>query len=67
MGKRESKSRDQGGKQSKSEQPSTDHRQLKQDPISDKAHRHFSEIDRREGEMDHGETGGNFREVQKEE
>ena len=33
-------------------------------PLMDRAHRHLSEIDRREGEMDHGETGGNFREEQ---
>ena len=27
----------------------------------DRSARHLSEIDRREGEMNHGETGGNFR------
>ena len=39
-----------------------DHAKSREQPVShDSSTRHLSEIDRREGEMNHGETGGNFR------
>jgi hypothetical protein len=62
MGKEESKNTDlqkqnEEGKRSRSEQDHGRDQQVHQD----RSARHLSEIDRREGEMHHGETGGNFR------
>ena len=63
MERKDSNTRDQQDRQNKPGDANTE-KQEKQEPTVDKAHRSLSEIDRREGEMDHGETGGNFRDQQ---
>jgi len=61
MGKKDAKT---GNRQKPKDEPQKSRNEIesRDEQVNyDRSARHLREIDRREGEMNHGETGGNFR------